>query len=224
MQAQAAEECTFRPQLNTTSERMVEVMQVFGRNPDFISRQQEYIDLQEHRRQMKAHELDSECTFRPDINGSKLVVGRSRHSVIELETPEERAVRLSFKDQVRMESKKQLMQEQYYSQFTHQPTVTRSAISVRVGPTPVDELVNNARGQHARERAKQAVEENERVECTFKPKINKSKRRDSAPWAHSLNVGDTETILRRVSAYVREREAKLTQSRAEKEYQVCISC
>ena len=49
---------------------------------------------------MKAHEMDRECTFQPDIGNSRLVARRSKHSIVELETPEERAVRLSFKDKV----------------------------------------------------------------------------------------------------------------------------
>lgn len=40
------EECTFQPQINHTTEKMIEVMDTCGRNQDFLQRQQDYIDLQ----------------------------------------------------------------------------------------------------------------------------------------------------------------------------------
>lgn len=73
-----------------------------------------------------------------------------------------------------MEGKKENLTEHYYSQFTFKPEVSKGTQEMAI-KTPLNELVDNERRKLVMEAAQRAVEEAERSECTFKPKINRKK-------------------------------------------------
>ena len=82
MAALLDQDCTFKPKINQTTARMIQVMDSCGRNQDFLQRQQEYLDLAEHKRQLKAREKDADCTFKPDIGNSERVVAAGKYSQV----------------------------------------------------------------------------------------------------------------------------------------------
>jgi hypothetical protein len=60
-------------------------------------------------------------------------------------------------------------------QFAFKPDTTKSQKAMEGVNTPLEELVQNRRQKLVLDAAKQAVDEAERSECTFHPKINKMK-------------------------------------------------
>jgi hypothetical protein len=222
LEAAEAAACPFKPAISETSAKMVELMEACGRNPDFLTRQQEYVELQELKRRAAMAAVDSECTFKPNIGNSELVVTKSAHGVTLFETDAERFERLAVKDKLQLQLKKDNLTAAYLAQFAFKPDVSKSQKAMEgVEATPLNELVQNSRQKLVLDAAKQAVEEAERAECTFRPKINKKKlpaRR------HEVNVTQPETITKNIEEAKREREEWLAAARAAKEEHELDQC
>eukprot|EP00854_Cymbomonas_tetramitiformis_P003370 gene3370-4239_t len=244
------EECTFQPAINQTSERMIQVMETFGRNPDFVQRQQEQQDVTMYRKHAKQRDaVDEECKFVPQTNSSQ-VLHASRHVSMCHETQAEKMERLSYKDKIRKESLKENLQQQHFAQYSFEPKLNNVSRSM-ARSTTLGELVKDERrqkqcvkprmcvedligdssagegdGMHDEQvlsEAKKAAEEAERAQCTFRPElVAKSKKLPPRPYQVDMNHADT--ITRRIAEYQKEKEQRLEEYRAAQQYEELEAC
>ncbi|KAK3275755.1 hypothetical protein CYMTET_16127 [Cymbomonas tetramitiformis] len=216
------EECTFQPAINQTSERMIQVMETFGRNPDFVQRQQEQQDVTMYRKHAKQRDaVDEECKFVPQTNSSQ-VLHASRHVSMCHETQAEKMERLSYKDKIRKESLKENLQQQHFAQYSFEPKLNNVSRSM-ARSTTLGELVKDERRQKVLSEAKKAAEEAERAQCTFRPElVAKSKKLPPRPYQVDMNHADT--ITRRIAEYQKEKEQRLEEYRAAQQYEELEAC
>jgi hypothetical protein len=89
-----------------------------------------------------------------------------------LKLPQERADRLSNGDALAIQERRKAKEEEVYGGLTFAPAI--DPVSKALGRSPnLKELVENKRGQRARELARQAVKRVEDEELTFKPALTK---------------------------------------------------
>ena len=115
--------------------------------------------------------------FKPEIHKKSVEIVYEKRPQIVNETPDERVARLSKLDAYEMEKKRKENEQRYYSAdsgYTFQPKI--DPVSKVLGKkSDFHELTNNTKGKNVRENAKRVVEAIHAEECTFHPKINKSK-------------------------------------------------
>ena len=115
--------------------------------------------------------------FKPEIHKKSVEIVQEKRPQTINETPEERVARLSKLDAYEMERKRKENEQRYYSAdsgYTFQPKI--DPVSKVLGKkSDVHELTNNTKGKNIRENAKRLVDAIHAEECTFHPKINKSR-------------------------------------------------
>jgi hypothetical protein len=227
-EAAKARDCTFAPQISEGSARLVASMSEFQHGADFLERQEA---LEEEGRVKAAKSLgaqqrleeEAKCTFHPNVGNAGKVLEHTRPARVG-ESADERIERLFKQDQHDSEQLKEQIQDDYYAQFSYRPKINK--ISKVLGrAATVDELVADDRGKQSRARAAAKREAAERQSCPFKPHTNKYKgKQENLNKATRVNINKPDTITANITAARHDRDAKLAQSRRDKEYEELKSC
>jgi hypothetical protein len=173
-QRRLAQDCTFSPHINPTSQKIVEESEMFaGPKRDFLHRQSEW-----NKRQRRRQELDRQVveaatavTFKPKINETSEAIVSSKKKGEE--TEEERLQRLAYQDLQRKEAMRKAMEKQLQSQYSFKPEI--NPVSKAIGKaSSIDQLVSNEKSKKVKERMAQEAEQAFKREHTFRPKVNPS--------------------------------------------------
>jgi hypothetical protein len=113
-----------------------------------------------------ASNSSEDCLFKPRIGANSEMLTQDRAQ----ETLEERLERLAYRDRDQQVASRESVQEQYYSQFTFQPTINR--ISKQLGQShSLEELYTDRKRKERLEQLVRAANEAQEQECTFRPQL-----------------------------------------------------
>jgi hypothetical protein len=220
-------QCTFKPQVNELSERIVSDAEIAGDKPGsvFARLEQAGRAAEERRQAREAQALEMESAlFQPCVSEANDILLTARNARLN-ETPLERSERLTYVDPKRKEAIVAQLQAAHFSQYTHRPTI--DSISARLARSKTDaELSANPRGKALKEQLARQQAEQESEECTFKPKL------DSKSQAIAANTGSRsalapesiDTLSERLALEQKERADRLERARAEAEAQALREC
>lgn len=222
------DELTFMPKITTVSERVVEQLARQGKmGADFSERQREYNDKVARRAEEHRAYEDDECTFTPDIGDAARVLRKGQRVRMLLETPEERAARLTFTDAERKRMTQRVLEQKYYEKYTYNPDVNERSRTLAPVGTSLDDLVHDERRDLAKRRARAQLEREFREEHTFEPNLDQSKEarraRNTSAYAMDYGLGG-DVVSARIEAYQREKNDALENLRkysANREMEEC---
>lgn len=230
-QKRESENNRYHPNISEASKALVNDMGDFARSDgnSFVRRQEILEEKKKKRQKARIAKMRerSECTFRPDTGSATAVLSHTRpHRLRESEL--ERVERLYAQDRNAREQKKLSMAERYYNQFTFKPKINAISSGLAKSKT-VEELVENQKNRHIKEQVAAKREREIRRQCTFKPKVNDSRRAKEilAKLPESqfrVDVHNPDKMVAAINAYRRDREVKLRQTRQEIEYEEMKEC
>ena len=216
----------FRPSSNPNSDRILSASDKFA-GKSFFERQEE--DLR--RRHTALDEAEVEYPFKPTLGANTDLIVQER----ERETPEERIDRLAYKDKERQELSREVVQEQYYSQFSFKPRINKVSKQLGHGHT-VEELHTDVRRRERMEELIRRANEEQEMECTFQPDTRRVKassmhdlRQSSMNVTgersrYSIDVHDVETLTERIKHHAMRKDAAIDQERRRREYEELKEC
>ena len=212
-------DCTFQPQINPTSEMLVEDGEL-----SFLERQERHIAQREQRLMRRMEENTHEFTFTPVVTKSSAkILEKSRHRARGRETVMERVERMSRHESKLQENKKDNIKDEYYNQFSYKPSVNRVSDKL-AHSTPLSELVQNQKHKMKMEKVREKVERETMRECTFKPKIDRRSRSMTPPASRRIMVSEPDTITDRVRERKLEKEAAIREMRCSREFEELRDC
>ncbi|KAK9917945.1 hypothetical protein WJX75_009986 [Coccomyxa subellipsoidea] len=214
---------TFAPELNRTSERLLEDSAQLPGN--FFERQRFFHDLKLRRLRVLQSEEDADCTFSPDTKGqSAVILAASARSADHVgQTTLEQAERLSVADKRRVEGARAGAAHDYYSQFPFQPAINERSRHLVKGGDRLCELTSSERRRERRETMAAKAEARMEAECTFQPRLT-SRQPPTGTSQENRDPEDKGGLLRRIAEHRAEREAALEQQRARREMAELADC
>ncbi|GAQ83719.1 hypothetical protein KFL_001590070 [Klebsormidium nitens] len=214
------EKCPFRPEINPSTERILNEALYVPADGDFLTRQHLFNELRYQKQLELQSRQSAECRFRPDIGSAEEVLaqagrnaGESRQELIE---------RLACTDKERLEAIRRLKAEQHYAQFEFRPAL--NPISRLVGRPPSVELLHkDDRAKQKLEMLRAEAEEAQKRECTFQPELSRPSL-ETSDSRRTISMRDPELISARIQEQERERLARIEAVRElqrEQELQDC---
>lgn len=223
-------DCTFSPQINKKSKEILQNSEVW--HPDFYKRQDQAV---QHKRRLLSEGKrteDPDCTFRPDIGNARHFLRQQENKNLK-ETKIETVTRLSSRDLEEKRIREESIRESYYSQFDFKPRLSDRSREIARGPTNLNELVYNERGEKIRRSIAREVEEEFNQMCTFQPDLGPTSssrpggrggQENVVPLAALQIAGDKETVIQRIEQYRQEKELRIRESREEREQERLREC
>mmetsp|Transcript_6066 Transcript_6066/g.21413 ORF Transcript_6066/g.21413 Transcript_6066/m.21413 type:complete len:399 (-) Transcript_6066:368-1564(-) len=231
IESERAKDESFQPRINPNSDKILEQSEKFA-GKDFFDRQNEY--------QFKKLKLSSEnlneFSFAPDIRSAEALLPPERRS----ESYLDRLERLAYRDKDQIQTVRDSIKEQYYSQFSFKPQLNE--VSKQLGQAhSIQELYEDTERKEKMQRLIRAKEEELEQECTFRPQTYrppKGLENESSQQSlnclqpqvsyeksrYSIDVRDTETLIERMKEKQRSKIEQAAQERRRKEYEELKEC
>eukprot|EP00943_MAST-04B_sp_MAST-4B-sp1_P005342 g5342.t1 len=218
---------TFQPRVNDTSRAIVANSgvedQTFLKRQDMLA---ERAAAREKRLKKKAM-LENECTFKPEIGNANAVLQHTRPQRLK-ESELERFERLSHQDQLRIEKRRQVAQEQYYKQFSHQPIINEISSNLARSKT-VDEMTSNKFAKKRMDERIRRRDEELKQQCPFEPTLVETRIASNYREKVSENKGratvlDPDTIIEKIEKSRERKQMKIeeiTHQNQYDEYKMC---
>ncbi|KAE9136033.1 hypothetical protein PF006_g14479 [Phytophthora fragariae] len=204
----------FAPKISETSKRIVEQKPEF--KMDFVARQQYFQSRDQEK--MEALEEFSDMdyargerlTFTPDIGNAEGVLQQLRPDRCS-ESNQQKLYRLTYNDQRDAELKKQRLREEQYAQYTFKPEIN-----------PVSKALERQKKADEIEAKRNAQELKELEECTFRPNIQKPRRRGTSAKGspsppRDSDAEDKPVIVRGLGRFLELRELARQQQAEQKQ-------
>eukprot|EP00898_Chlorokybus_atmophyticus_P003700 jgi/Chlat1/4330/Chrsp29S00345 len=196
-----AEECTFAPAINPTSERLVTA--VFE-SEDFLSRQRAFEVRRRHNTRVLESVAAADCTFSPSVSPSRRrdtpPNTTAKSHGIEEESPPPSSTR--------RERRMSIVQAEQDSQLTFRPHITPNSKKMNVCRQA---LTARSDGRRLRPDVQQVMQLMFEASCTFQPKTCKYSSPGGGEPVHRLQVhiADTDSLMERIEDYRKVKEAHM---------------
>jgi hypothetical protein len=204
-----AKQCTFHPKVSKRSKELARQSAAFTNTKDFAERQLVFARTAHERLQSAEQQIHRQetATFQPTITPTSHMLALAKRNADDLQSV---SISERLSDKGRTEELKRCMEDQFFSQFTFQPKLSK--VSKALAKPTAD--LSKAR-PHINEELLQQIEQEFKHTCTFKPVIGPQNCCDRSN-------GSTESEDQQLHA--QERARKLSEAKRQRQYEELLDC
>jgi hypothetical protein len=216
-------ECTFQPQINPVSSKILKGSQLYTRNGgNFLNRQEIFQMRGETKRKMLEDKENRIVNAVPKITKTSKMIVEAKHSRA-IETEEDKIERLAVKDKLRADALKEEIREQHYNQFNFKPRINDVSKTI-ARPTSQEELISNERNKKIKKNIADQLQTKFDQQYTFKPQLVSNQQIANSSKYRIVDLADPEKTKQRTDQLKAERELKLERAKAAQEYEEMKNC